>query len=139
MRLEYSTTEKMVGAFILLTLFTLLATVVMVGRGKNWFRAHVSYFTTFKEGYNLSPGSRVKLFGTDVGQVTDVAITEDNRVKIAVRILAEYASRIRTDSLAIVESPTFIGSEYIAISPGSPSAPALEPGGVPSEGPGHDL
>jgi len=61
----------------------------------------------------------VKLLGTDVGQVTQVTLTEDNRVRIGVRILANYASRIRTDSLAIVESPTFIGSEYIAVTPGS--------------------
>jgi phospholipid/cholesterol/gamma-HCH transport system substrate-binding protein len=134
MRLEYSATEKMVGGFILLTLFTLLFTVAMVGRGKNWFRKHVGYYTTFKEGYNLSPGSRVKLFGTDVGQVTDVSLTEDNKVRVAFRILADYASRIRTDSLATVESPTFIGSEYVAISPGSKSAPALPPGGeMPSK------
>jgi phospholipid/cholesterol/gamma-HCH transport system substrate-binding protein len=133
MRLQYSTAEKMVGAFILLTLLTLLLTVAIVGRGKNWFRKHVSYSTTFKEGYNLSAGSRVKLFGTDVGQVTDVALTEDNRVRVEVRILANYASRIRTDSLAIVESPTFIGSEYIAITPGSKSSSAVAPGGqIPS-------
>ena len=134
MRLEYSTAEKMVGAFILLTLFTLLFTVAMVGRGKNWFRKHVSYYATFKEGYNLSPGSRVKLFGTDVGQVTGVSLTEDNKVRVGFRILADYASRIRADSLAVVESPTLIGSEYIAISPGSKSAPALPPGGeMPSK------
>lgn len=134
MRLEYSTTEKMVGAFILLTLCTLLFTVAVVGRGKNWFRKHVGYYTTFKEGYNLSEGSRVTLFGTDVGQVTGVTLTEDNRVRIGVRVLANYASRIRTDSLAIVESPTFIGSEYIAISPGSKAAPPLAPGGeIPSK------
>jgi phospholipid/cholesterol/gamma-HCH transport system substrate-binding protein len=134
MRLEYSTTEKIVGAFILLTLFTLLVTVAMVGRGKNWFRKHVSYYATFKEGYNLSPGSRVKLFGTDVGQVTGVSLTEDNKVRVVFRILADYASRIRADSLAFVESPTLIGSEYVAISPGSKSASALPPGGeIPSK------
>lgn len=134
MRLEYSAMEKMVGAFILLTLFTFLFTVAMVGRGKNWFRKHVGYHTMFKEGYNLSAGSRVKLFGTDVGQVTEVSLTEDNRVRVAVRILANYASRIRTDSSAIVESPTFIGSEYIAITPGSKTSPPLLPGGeIPSK------
>jgi phospholipid/cholesterol/gamma-HCH transport system substrate-binding protein len=134
MRLEYSTTEKMVGGFILLTLFISLFTVAMVGRGKNWFRKQVGYYTIFKEGYNLSAGSRVKLFGTDVGQVTGVSLTEDNKVRVAFRILADYASRMRTDSLAIVESPTFIGSEYVALSPGSKSAPALAPGGqIPSK------
>jgi phospholipid/cholesterol/gamma-HCH transport system substrate-binding protein len=130
MKLEYSTMEKMVGVFILLTLVIFLSAVAMVGRGKMWFRKQVSYYTTFNEGYNLTSGSRVKLFGTDVGSVTDVQLTEDNMVKVKFVILAEYASRLRTDSIATVESPTFIGSEYIAIIPGSKTAPLIPPEGM---------
>ena len=134
MKLEYSTMEKVVGGFILLTLLICLFTVAVVGRGKNWFRKHVTYYTTFKEGYNLSSGSRVKLFGTDVGQVTEVVLTEDNKVRVRLRILAGYASRVRGDSTAIVESPTFIGSEYIAITPGSKTAASIPPEGeIPSK------
>ena len=128
MRLQHSKMEKMTGAFVLLTLFIVLFTVAMVGRGKNWFRKHVIYYTTFLEGYNLISGSRVKLFGTDIGKVTDVVLTEDNDVRVQIKVLAAYASRIRTDSVAIVESPTFIGSEYIAIIPGSSGA-FIEPQG----------
>ncbi|UCG11501.1 MAG: MCE family protein [Deltaproteobacteria bacterium] len=133
MRLQYGTMEKVTGAFIVLTLVILVFTATIVGRGKNWFRKHVTYYTTFEEGYNLVSGSRVKLFGTDVGKVTDVRLTEDNAVRIEFEILAAYASRIRTDSTAVVESPTFIGSEYIAITPGSPAAPFIPPEGeIPS-------
>ena len=130
MRLEYSTMEKMTGAFILLTLLVFLFTVAVVGRGKNWFRKHVSYYTIFQEGYNLVSGSRVKLFGTDVGMVEEVALTEDNKVRVEIKILADYATRIRTDSVATVESPTVIGSEYIDITPGSPEAAIIPPYGV---------
>jgi phospholipid/cholesterol/gamma-HCH transport system substrate-binding protein len=121
--------EKMTGAFILLTLLIFLFTVAVVGRGKNWFRKHVTYYTTFIEGYNLVSGSRVKLLGTDVGMVTDVALTEENQVSVRIRVLADYASRIRRDSVASVESPTVIGSEFIDITPGTPKAAIIEPGG----------
>ena len=134
MRLEYSTMEKMTGAFILLTLLIFLFTVAVVGRGKNWFRKHITYYTTFLEGYNLVSGSRVKLFGTDVGMVTDVSLTEDNKVSVRIRILADSASRIRTDSVATVESPTVIGSEYIDITAGSRGADLIPMGGeIPSK------
>lgn len=133
MNLQYSTMEKMVGAFVLLTLLISVFTLAMVGRGKNWFRKHVTYYTTFKEGYNLASGSRVKLFGTDIGQVTDVELTEDNQVRVEFKILAEYSTRVRADSEAVVESPTFIGSEFIALTPGSKDAPPIPPDGeVPS-------
>jgi phospholipid/cholesterol/gamma-HCH transport system substrate-binding protein len=122
--------ERMTGAFILLTLIVFLFTVAVVGRGKNWFRKHVVYYTTFEEGYNLVSGSRVKLLGTDIGSVTDVLLTKDNKVKVQVRVLAEYASRIRANSVATVESPTVIGSEYINIRPGTSKAAVIPPEGL---------
>ncbi len=130
MRLQYSTMERMTGAFILLTLIVFLFTVAVVGRGKNWFRKHVVYYTTFEEGYNLVSGSRVKLLGTDIGSVTDVLLTKDNKVKVRVKVLAEYASRIRANSVATVESPTVIGSEYINIRPGTSKAAVIPPEGL---------
>lgn len=134
MRLQYSTMERMTGAFILLTLIVFLFTVAVVGRGKNWFRKHVVYYTTFEEGYNLVSGSRVKLLGTDIGSVTDVLLTKSNKVKVKVNVLAEYASRIRADSVATVESPTVIGSEYINIRPGTSKAAVIPPEGlIPSK------
>lgn len=130
MRLQYSTMERMTGAFILLTLIVFLFTVAVVGRGKNWFRKHVVYYTAFEEGYNLVSGSRVKLLGTDIGSVTDVLLTKSNKVKVRVKVLAEYASRIRANSVATVESPTVIGSEYINIRPGTSKAAVIPPEGL---------
>lgn len=130
MRLQYSTMERMTGAFILLTLIVFLFTVAVVGRGKNWFRKHVVYYTAFEEGYNLVSGSRVKLLGTDIGSVTDVLLTTGNKVKVQVKVLAEYASRIRANSVATVESPTVIGSEYINIRPGTSKAAVIPPEGL---------
>jgi phospholipid/cholesterol/gamma-HCH transport system substrate-binding protein len=129
MRLQYSTMERMTGAFILLTLLIFLFTVAVVGRGKNWFRKHVVFYTTFEEGYNLVSGSRVKLLGTDVGSVVEVSLTENNQARVKIRVLADYAPRIRTNSVATVESPTVIGSEYININPGTPYAPSIPPEG----------
>jgi phospholipid/cholesterol/gamma-HCH transport system substrate-binding protein len=134
MRLQYSSMERMTGAFILLTLIVFLFTVAVVGRGKNWFRKHIVYYTTFEEGYNLVSGSRVKLLGTDIGSVTAVSLTAGNKVKVKVKVLTEYSSRIRANSVATVESPTVIGSEYINIRPGTSKAAVIPPEGlIPSK------
>ena len=129
MRVQYSTMERMTGGFILLTLLIFLFTVAVVGRGKNWFRKHVVFYTTFQEGYNLVSGSRVKLLGTDIGSVVEVALSESNQARVKIRVLADYAPRIRANSVATVESPTVIGSEYININPGTTGAPPIPPEG----------
>ena len=123
----YTTKERIVGTFIICVAVLLLSTVIMLGRGKNWFQEYNTYYTIFDESYNLKVGAEVKLFKTNVGMVKQ--ITVEDKVKIKLAILAKYESRIRTNTVVTVESPTFIGSEYISIMPGAPNAALLPQGG----------
>jgi len=125
---KYSVMERIVGIFMLSTLILLISTVILLGRGKNWFQKYNTYYTSFNESYNLQPGAAVKYLETDIGKVKSIRLVK-NRVKIRLAILEEYASRIRADVVAKVESPTFIGSEYIAVIPGSVDAPPIPPEG----------
>jgi len=134
MSLDLKSREQLVGIFLVVTLFILTGAIVFIAQGKNWFREHERYYTFFKEGYNLTPGSKVTLYNTRIGKVTKAGLTEDNRVRVDISILAEFASRIRKDTIATVKSPTIIGSEYIAIMPGTPEQPLLPPGSeIPSK------
>ena len=126
---NYTKAEKSVGIFIIGTILLLLTTVVILGRGKDWFAEEVIFYTSFKESYNLQVNAAVKLFKADIGKVRKISIGEDN-VNVELAILARYASRIRQDSVAVVDSPTFIGSEYISIIPGNASSPKIPVGGM---------
>ena len=106
-----------------------MGAVILVGRGKNWFSKHNTYSTRFSEGYGIKEGSTVKMFNAEVGRVSRVHINDDNEVEVTMSILADYEKKIRQDSVATVESPTLIGSEYISITPGSKTAPLVSPGG----------
>jgi phospholipid/cholesterol/gamma-HCH transport system substrate-binding protein len=126
--------EKMVGLFILLAAGLALGFIVFIGRGQNWFKEKVTYYIYFNEGYNLKAGSQVKLFNTWIGSVDKVELTTNNRVKITIKIFKDIANKIRANSVATVDSPTIIGSEFIAITPGSPELPAiLKDGIIPSK------
>ncbi len=132
METSYSGAEKSVGLFIIGITVLLLTTVVILGRGKDWFADEVTFYTSFKESYNLQVNAAVKLFKADIGKVKRISLGEDN-VNVQLAILAKYASRIRQDAVAVVDSPTLIGSEYISIVPGAPDAPKIPVGGtIPS-------
>lgn len=124
----YTRREKIVGVFILSVSALLFATVVLIGRGQDWFKKHITFYTTFDESYNLEKNASVKLFKTEVGKVKDISLVE-NRVIVKLAILEDYANRIRSDTIATVESPTLIGDEYVAIKPGNPSAAQIPPEG----------
>lgn len=133
MEMEFSKLEKVVGTFIIGVVLLLMSTLVIIGRGKDWFEKYVTYYTAFNESYNLQENASVKLFKADIGKVKKITLTQ-NRVRVKLQILDQYASRIRQDAVAVVESPTLIGSEYISIIPGSSNAPLILPNGeIPSK------
>lgn len=125
MDMKFSTMEKTVGLFLALTILLAIGSVIIIGRGKAWFREHATYDIIFDQGYNLREGATVKIFNADVGRVTAMRITPENKVGVTIKIIKEYSKLIKEDSVAIVDSPTFIGSEFISIAAGSPASPAI--------------
>lgn len=133
MIVRYDTQEKVVGAFMLSIMLLLALTVLTIGRSKDWFREKVTYYTTFKESYNLEKGAAVKLFNADIGKVQEVTLV-GNLVNVKMSIFAEYAPRIRKNSIATVQSVNFIGNKYISITPGSSESIQILAGEeIPSE------
>ena len=128
MEVDFSRKERVVGVFMVGVIVVLTATVIIIGRGKGWFEKYNVYYTTFKESYNLQEGAAVRLYNAEIGKVDDITVTGD-KVSVKLAVLEKYSSRIKSDTVAIVESPTFIGSEYIAIIPGSFDAPLVANGG----------
>jgi len=133
MELDFNRKEKIVGIFVIGVIILLLATVISIGRGKDWFKKYITYYTTFEQNYNFEAATPVKLFNANIGKIKSINLVGD-RVKVKLSILDDYKSRIRTNAIATVESPTFIGSEYISILPGSKDAPLIPEGGeIPSK------
>lgn len=129
MELNFSKKEKTAGVFTICIAILLISTVVMLGRGKELFKKFIPYYTTFNESYNLQRGAAVKLFKTDIGRVKEIKLIDDI-VEVKLIILEDYASRIRKDTYATVESPTLIGSEYISIKPGNRNSPLIPKNGI---------
>lgn len=128
MDLEFSRRERVVGTFMVVIIALLLSTLFILGKGKGWFERYIPYYTVFEESYNLQRGAAVKLYNTDVGRVRRVTVT-GNHVRVDLDILETYSSRIREDTIATVESPTLIGSEFVAIRTGGRSDAELIPYG----------
>lgn len=129
MQLTFDKREKIVGFFVLSIIILLFTTIVIVGRGKNWFKKNITYYTVFDESYNLQEQAAVKLHNTDIGTVDDITLVND-KVRVKLKILEDYASRIRVDTIVTVESPTLIGSEFISVKTGDKNAPLVPPGGT---------
>ncbi len=47
MELKFDKKEKAVGLFIICIAMLLLTTVIVIGRGKGWFKTYITYYTIF--------------------------------------------------------------------------------------------
>ena len=56
MELIFSKQERTVGTFMVIMVLLLLTSVIAIGRGKDWFKAYVTYYAFFDESYNLKIG-----------------------------------------------------------------------------------
>ena len=101
MELNYSQKEKIAGVFIISVTVLLIVVLVMIGRGKEWFKNFIPYYTTFDESYNLQEGAAVKMFKAEIGKVKKISIQQD-RVMVELSILEEIAPRITMGSKVVV-------------------------------------
>ncbi|MBW1617013.1 MAG: MCE family protein [Deltaproteobacteria bacterium] len=129
MKLEYSKKEKLAGIFVIGVIVILIAIVVIIGKGRSWFKSHITYYAMFNESYNLKVNGDVKLYKANIGKIKNITPAE-NRVKVELLILEEFSSRIRAGTIVTVESPTFIGSEYISVYPGNTEQVLVAENGV---------
>ncbi len=129
MFLPYSQHEKLAGLFFMAGLLLIFVGAIFVGGGQDWFRSYNNYYALYNDGYGLAPGVKVKFLRTDIGLVTRLELTENNKVKVHLKILADYADRIKIDSVASFASPTVIGSLYIDFVPGSIKTASIPRGG----------
>lgn len=107
-------------------IFTILIFSSSVRQG--WFAPHETYVIEFPSGDGLNDGTPVSISGLKAGRVVSVELGENSHVIVQIRVQRKYASRIRTDSKAIVGRPFIIGEKAISLTPGSSDRPVVRPG-----------
>lgn len=121
--------EKAVGSFLIIIAITVLITLLIIGRGKDWFETYATYYTIFNDSYNLKEGSPVKM-NTEIGKVKAIAPFED-KVKVELTVKQDYAHRIKTDSIAVVQTTAIVyGTDFVSIRQGTTDAEPLAEGGM---------
>lgn len=83
----------------------------------------------FESADALSAGSspKVRLAGVDVGEVTDVELTDGGLARVTMSL--EEGHEIYQNATAVLRPKSVLNEMYVEISPGDPGAGALGPGG----------
>jgi phospholipid/cholesterol/gamma-HCH transport system substrate-binding protein len=91
------------------------------------YREEYIYFRTFFTGpvTGLGRGTIVRYNGIDVGNVTELAFDPADPRRVVTTLQTTPTLRLRSDSIASIESQGLTGASYVEIAGGSPDAPLL--------------
>jgi len=129
-RTSYSFQEKLVGSFVLTAAALLLLLLFSLLRQQNMFEEYFEVYGVLKTAEGLAKQTAIKISGVEVGHVRSFEITQNNDIKVTLRIFERYHSLLRTDSEIVSGGmgAAFFGKSNLEITAGSPDKPMVEAG-----------
>lgn len=128
-----------VGAFLALGLFILVVSVFMLGANKSIFQNSYLISTYFDSVQGLNNGAVVSLAGVKIGNVENIEYDQDkNLVRVTFLMDADYAQKIKTDSIIEIRTQGALGDKYLYITPGTSGQPVQDRAELKAEY-GNDL
>lgn len=116
--------------------------IFLIGREGRLFDRRVGYHANFDNVEGLKLDSPVRLGGLDVGRITGINFSSDlndKRIAVQLEISSQFASRVRTDSVARIGSRGVLGDKTVEISLGSVTSPPIPIGGEIPSGSSGDI
>lgn len=124
-RLSYTARERLVGMFVLSAVALLFLVLVFNQQTARYFQKKFVLHAYIHNAQGINTDTHVIVSGLDVGNVSAVGITPDNRIAITMKILEKYHNLIRTDSKAGLSKLSVLGNTAIEITAGSPDKPPI--------------
>jgi len=114
--------ETRVGIFVAFIALAAVLIVEILGGVERFGSGHRVHamFNTVQE---LKIGDRVKMAGVEVGRVEEIQLT-NNAVRVTMHL--NRGAEVKTDSLATIRFAGLLGQNFVALSFGTPGAPAAD-------------
>ena len=114
-----------VGIFIFLALFVFVIAVFTIGSRKGMFKESITLNAYFGTVDGVRKGAYVRLSGVEVGIVNSIEITNNNNVKLELKIDREHLRFLRKNSEASIQLEGLVGDKYVAVTYGTFNADPL--------------
>jgi len=131
-----------VGIFVVGLSFMALISVFILGGSSEMLERRYILQAKWEDVAGLKEGAVVRLAGWDVGAVDTIDFADDlekRELTVSMKIMDRYQDRIRTDSVALIDTVGVLGDKYVSISMGTPSASGLVDGDIIQTRPALDF
>ncbi len=118
-----------VGIFLAVGIFTLMASIMLLGGDKAFLAKHVTLLAKLDQVQGLDRGSVVSLAGVVIGNVATIKFSPEKKsLMVEMKIQEEFLPMLTENAHADVRTQGALGDKYIYIAPGDPTAPGLKDG-----------
>ncbi|HEV7165206.1 MAG TPA: MlaD family protein [Gammaproteobacteria bacterium] len=124
-RLNYTARERLVGVFVLIAVVLLFLAVALNKQTERFFAPKFTLYAYITNAEGVSIDTPVMVYGLNVGKITKLSLSDDNRIAVTMQVLERFHRLIRTDSTAEISKLSVIGNAAISIKPGSTSKPMV--------------
>jgi len=121
--------EIKVGLFVLVAMGLLVLTLVFVGNLNVFQRPMNAYVVRTQFAGGIESGAPVRYAGLKVGKVDSTAFDPKDPGRVVLRLSVDPKTPVQTDSRAQISSLGMLGEYYVEITPGTPEAERIPPGG----------
>ena len=134
------TKQTRVGTLVLAALVIACVVIFLLGRQQHLWERKIDYTLQFARTNGLQTGAPVSLSGLPIGSVDWLHFGTEadvNAIVVGVRVNADVATRIRSDTKATIRTLGLLGDKYIELVPGGDAAADAIPAGgrIPSVDP----
>jgi phospholipid/cholesterol/gamma-HCH transport system substrate-binding protein len=122
-----------VGLLILAGIAIIAVAIFSIGTGTRLLTGSEVFEAHFHRTNGLQTGAPVSLSGVNIGAVESIKFPMDptaNYVVVKMWVEASAAQRVRTDSVATINTMGLLGDKFLELTPGTPAAPVAEPSSV---------
>jgi len=123
--LSQSAREKFVGAFFIIALMAVSSLIIAKIHSAKMFDDVITYHAFMKNAQGITTETLVNVSGIEVGKVSAIDITNDNKIHIEFFIYKSFEKLIRTDSTGELSKLSLVGNAVIIITAGTPTFPLL--------------
>lgn len=111
-RIKYA--DQVVGAFMLLALVALGATLILIGTNQRWFAKNYHFRSEFASASNLDAGMAIRLKGFVIGKVSKLGLNPNNSIDVDFYIYDTYYDKVKEFSvLELTVSPIGLGTALL--------------------------
>lgn len=125
---EYSPRERLAGAFIIGAILLLIGAIAFSSQVTFLLSDTFTLHAEIDTAEDVSTDARVNFLGIEIGRVTDVRLTPDQRVMLTLKIREKYHDLVREDSIAELNRLALLGDVSIDITHGDPGKPPIADG-----------